>query len=64
MEAAAPGQSATVDVALAVIAVSPTKRSVGYVRIVPPPAIAFMTPAPTEDATRAMIWPGVMQPGF
>src|SRR5713101_5135649 len=60
MLAAAPGQSATVEVALAVIADSPRKRSVGYVRIVPPPAMAFITPAPAEEATRAAIWPAFM----
>jgi hypothetical protein len=64
MEDAAPGHRATVDVALAVIALSPMKRSVGYVRIVPPPAMAFMIPAPAEEATSATICPGVMRRGF
>src|SRR5207245_9931708 len=61
MLAAAPGQRATVEVALAVIEDSPRKRSVGYVRIVPPPAMAFITPAPAEEKSRAVIWPAVMR---
>src|SRR5438552_6995234 len=61
MLAAAPGQRATVGVALAVMEASPRKRSVGYVRIVPPPAMAFITPAPAEEKSRAVIWPAVMR---
>src|SRR3990167_3776109 len=55
MLAAAPGRSATVEVALATIAGWPRKIRVGKVRIVPPPAIAFIPPATNEDPRRAAI---------
>src|SRR5262249_2891355 len=58
MLAAAPGSSATVEVALAPIAGMPRKIRVGNVRIVPPPAMAFIAPAPTADTTRAATWAG------
>jgi hypothetical protein len=60
MLAAPPGQRATVEVAFAVIADSPSQRRVGNVRIVPPPAMAFMTPAAADEATSAAICTGVM----
>ena len=39
---------------------SPSHRRVGYVNIVPPPAMAFITPAAKEDTTSAAICTGVM----
>jgi len=48
----APGRSPTVDVALAAMVGRPRKMREGKVRIVPPPAMAFMTPAPNAVATR------------
>src|SRR5689334_20502046 len=59
MLAMAPGSRATVEVALAMIAGMPRKTRVGKVRMVPPPAMAFITPAPKADATRARMWVAV-----
>ena len=60
MLAIAPGRRATVEVAFAVIAGIPRKTRAGKVRIVPPPAMAFITPAPKAEATRARMWMAVM----
>src|SRR5829696_3770154 len=62
MLATAPGSRATVEVAFAVMAGIPRRTRVGKVRIVPPPAMAFITPAPKAETTRARIWIGVMRP--
>src|SRR5688572_4433974 len=53
MEDIAPGTSATVDVAFAWIDGMPRNVSAGNVRIVPPPASEFMTPAANPEATSA-----------
>ncbi len=60
MLAAAPGRSATVEVAFAVIADSPRRRRTGNVRIVPPPAIAFIIPAAAAEASIVPICQGLM----
>src|SRR4051794_27608147 len=39
----------------------PRKMREGNVRIVPPPAMAFMTPAPKEAATRINAWVRFME---
>src|SRR6185312_2503259 len=52
----AAGSSPTVEVALAAMDGRPRKMREGNVRIVPPPAMAFITPAPKEAATRINAW--------
>jgi hypothetical protein len=49
----APGQSATVLVALATIGETPRLMRAGKVRSVPPPAMAFITPAIPDVRTIA-----------
>ena len=56
---AAPGSSATVEVAFAWIDGIPSMTSVGKVTIVPPPAMAFITPAANDEPTRAAMVAGV-----
>src|SRR5579863_2469706 len=62
MLAAAPGSSATVEVALAMIAGSPRNISVGKVMMVPPPARAFINPPAAAAASMMAPSPGVIAP--
>jgi hypothetical protein len=53
--AGAPGQRATVDVALALIGGMPSPTSAGKVSSVPPPAMEFMTPPSSAATTTSRI---------
>src|SRR6267154_184488 len=60
---AVPMTSASVLVALAMIAGVPQSSSVGKVSNVPPPAMALIAPAAVAEATRARISRPDMRPG-
>src|ERR1700704_637517 len=60
MLAAAPGSSATVEVALAMIAGWPRKTRAGKVTMVPPPARAFINPPMAAAASMITTWLGVI----